>query len=311
MSRSPSQPLHHPRLLLAAVLVLVLLAVVPGRWTAWAGWFGRPVAVLAAPPATLFRLLGSWLAPPKPPALRNDERALLEEHRKAAETQYLQLLEENDRLKAQIKVLQRGLELNPDLPVKQLTARVVATASDLASGLLRIRAGESQGVTAGSVVTADGLQLVGRVDSVAGPLAFVRPITHKASPEVTVRVMTGDFFQGTGAESLIALLKPQGDGSLKGEVGTDAGAALGGASAPRLEPKPGQTVRLADRTWPGAAQMLIVGTVTRVDPSPTQPLRKVITVEPTLRLDRVSEVVLRLTDESMPIIPAAPTGGAR
>lgn len=307
MSRSPSQPLHHPRLLLAAVLVLVLLAVVPGRWTAWAGWFGRPVAVLAAPPATLFRLLGSWLAPPKPPALRNDERALLEEHRKAAETQYLQLLEENDRLKAQIKVLQRGLELNPDLPVKQLTARVVATASDLASGLLRIRAGESQGVTAGSVVTADGLQLVGRVDSVAGPLAFVRPITHKASPEVTVRVMTGDFFQGTGAESLIALLKPQGDGSLKGEVGTDA--ATSAADGRRLEPKPGQTVRLADRTWPGAAQMLIVGTVTRVDPSPTQPLRKVITVEPTLRLDRVSEVVLRLTDEALPIIPTG--GGAR
>jgi hypothetical protein len=293
------------------VLLLVLLAVVPGRWTAWAGWFGRPVAVLAAPPATLFRLLGSWLAPPKPLALRNDERALLEEHRKAAETQYLQLLEENDRLKAQIKVLQRGLELNPDLPVKQLTARVVATASDLASGLLRIRGGASQGVTAGSVVTADGLQLVGRVDSVAGPLAFVRPITHKASPELTVRVMTGDFFQGTGAESLIALLKPQGDGTLKGEVGTDAGPSLGagGTANPRLEPKPGQTVRLADRTWPSAAQMLIVGTVTRVDPSPTQPLRKVITVEPTLRLDRVSEVVLRLTDESFSVIPTSPTGG--
>jgi hypothetical protein len=123
--------------------------------------------------------------------------------------------------------------------------------------------------------------------------------------------MTGDFFQGTGAESLIALLKPQGDGTLKGEVGTDAGPSLGagGTANPRLEPKPGQTVRLADRTWPSAAQMLIVGTVTRVDPSPTQPLRKVITVEPTLRLDRVSEVVLRLTDESFSVIPTSPTGG--
>jgi len=55
----------------------------------------------------------------------------------------------------------------------------------------------------------------------------------------------------------------------------------------------GQTVRLDDPTWPKAARMLVLGRVERVEPSPDQPLRRVITIRPTVAgLDRLSEVVI-------------------
>lgn len=107
---------------------------------------------------------------------------------------------------------------------------------------------------------------------------------------------------------LLCQLEPIGNGTLRGPVfRPEAPAGSPEASAP--EPAVGQTVRLdddADR-WPRHAQMLIIGRVERVDPNPDMPLRKIITVRPTLALDRVSEVVLRISEEPAELAPEKPS----
>ena len=67
-------------------------------------------------------------------------------------------------------------------------------------------------------------------------------------------------------------------------------------------------MRLSDtERWPKNAQYLVVGTIERVEPNPAMPLRPTIVVRPSLRLERVSEVILRLSREAA--IEDAKSGG--
>ncbi|MCX5690933.1 MAG: hypothetical protein NTV94_14310, partial [Planctomycetota bacterium] len=78
-----------------------------------------------------------------------------------------------------------------------------------------------------------------------------------------------------------------------------------------IEPVVGQVVRLADGRWPTSAQMLLVGKVIAVEPSPDGPLRRLVTVAPSIeRLERVSEVVIR-TNATSPDIESGTKGGRR
>src|SRR5262249_3543996 len=104
---------------------------------------------------------------------------------------------------------------------------------------------------------------------------------------------------------------PLGDGTLKGPVSTE------GLSGPEPNLQPGQIVRLDDQErWPRHAQMLVIGKIESGEPSPDQPLRKIVTRRPTLLLDRLREVVLSIAGdvgefiESRPAIsePPAPKG---
>jgi rod shape-determining protein MreB len=72
--------------------------------------------------------------------LENEQRQLTEE-RDRFQTLFLQQRDENTRLRDLITELQRGMKLNPDLPVTQLAAPVVGVSSDLASAVMRVRAG--------------------------------------------------------------------------------------------------------------------------------------------------------------------------
>ncbi|HZW10279.1 MAG TPA: hypothetical protein VFF69_10290, partial [Phycisphaerales bacterium] len=91
-------------------------------------------------------------------------------------------------------------------------------------------------------------------------------------------------------EGFACKLRPAGDGTLKGDVGDP------GAQGSRLI-QPGQVVRLFDRHWPASAQMLVIGAVESVEPAPDSPLRPVIVVRPTVALERVTEVIVRITPE--------------
>jgi hypothetical protein len=103
---------------------------------------------------------------------------------------------------------------------------------------------------------------------------------------------------GSGLE---CLLSPSADNTLRGPVEDARG----------IEPSPGQIVRLADSDrWPASAQMLLVGRVESVEPDPNQPLRKVVIVRPSLKLDRVSEVVLRISADAAEL-DVQPKGGPR
>ena len=57
---------------------------------------------------------------------------------------------------------------------------------------------------------------------------------------------------------------------------------------------PGMTVRLDDDAWPRSAQMLVLGTVERIDDDPDKGLRKIVTVRPTVEIERVKEVTFQL-----------------
>lgn len=273
------------RLWLPAVLAASLaLSFLPARWSGWVGQLSRLVVIPTAPlSGWILGMSRSVLSPPEP--ARAEELKLLEEEKQAFETLYLRELAESRRLREVIRELQSGLAFNPDARVRQVFAPVVGTSADLSSGLLSVRAGVGVLTDTSTVATTTGLQLVGRVTSSSGPTCWVMPITRRNAGKIRVAIVTGD-----GVPEIGANLIPQGDGTLRGDVLRIAGPA--DAAVPQAET--GQIVRLDDLDWPASSRMLIVGRVERIEPSPDDPLRTVIIVRPTLNIERVAEVLLRV-----------------
>jgi hypothetical protein len=99
------------------------------------------------------------------------------------------------------------------------------------------------------------------------------------------RVMTDNSGGG-----LSTVLTPVGNGTFRGDVEYQ----INSVNEP-VEPVVGHLVRLSDDRWPAHAQMLMVGVVEEVEPSPQNPKRKRVTVRPTLdRMEQSSEVILRV-----------------
>ena len=86
-------------------------------------------------------------------------------------------------------------------------------------------------------------------------------------------------------------MQPVGDGTLRGDAAYDPQDP---DAATRIAV--GQVVRLDDGEWPASAQMLVLGTVEAVEPAPDSPLRPVVIVRPTVALDRVTEVIVRVSE---------------
>lgn len=298
MPRSPAKFTLGRKALPVAVGLLFVLGLTPARFIGWIGWFGTLTTTLIAPISQPFAALSRWLAPGSSPEPEAPVVEALKEEIENWRTQFLREQQENIKLHATMEELYRLRDLSPDVAVRQLTAPVVSVSSDLSSALLRVRAGEHHGVDTNTVAVASGLQLLGRVASTSSRQCLVQPVTSKSAGAIRGRVMLDN-----PETRLLCQLEPVGDGTLRGPAfrpersSTLADAAAPDANAP--EPAVGQTVRLdddADR-WPRHAQMLIIGKIERIDPNPDMPLRKIITVRPTLALDRVSEVVLRVAQE--------------
>lgn len=272
-------------MLAGAILLLLGLGLLPVRMTTWAGWIGELVTTIVAPVSHPSARLAQWLSPASP---RRDEPELrrLEQERSELERLYRVERDEVTRLRAVIADLQAGIALYPDPKLRQLIAPVIGASSDRSSSVIRVRAGRASGVTRGSVATTSGVQLVGRVQDVGERVCSVAPITDAGAGQIGGVIMLDAATAGPGC-----LLKPSGSGTLVGPV-EDTGGARPVAA--------GQRVNLQDPTWPRSAQMLLIGVVESVEPSPNQPLRSVITVRPTLRLDRLSEVILRLSIDTLP-----------
>lgn len=212
--------------------------------------------------------------------------AAIEQDNQEQRTRVLSLLEENNRLRALLEQA-RVRPADSMGSVDQLAASVTGTGSDVGSPVLFVRAGAKQGVDVGSVATVQFVHLLGRVTGVRPRAATILPITSPASGVLDAIVVTAGVPGGLRTQ-----LKPAGDGTLVGDVEdkTDANTQQ------PIEPKAGDEVRLADPTrWPMHAQMLIVGKVVSVEPSPRQPLRKTVVVRPVVGdLLRVSELVLQI-----------------
>lgn len=273
------------RVLPVTILILGALAlVVPGRYQWWATSLGSTVTVLVAPVSGPVRAVATWLGPNR--AGSSDEaNRVFEDELERIKSELLRTQQENDRLRQTIRDLQSGLALQDNAPVRQLEAPVIGTGSDPGTGMLTVRAGTREGVNTDGVALAPGLQLLGRVVAVAERTSTVRSITAKSSEAITAMIM----INGEIADGLRCTLTPVGDGTLRGPVSDRRDP---GTNSP-IEPVAGQLVRLDDPLWPRSSRMLKLGVVESVEPSPNQPLRRIVTVRPTvLDLDRLSDVIL-------------------
>lgn len=280
------------------VAATLLLTILPLRWIGWLNHFQDLSLTLVGPLSRQFEKLLQWRAPAMT-TLAERELEELRQDRDHYQMLWYRATQDIEELRERIEQLQRGIALNPDLPVTLYAAPVIARSSDLASGSFTVRAGSRLGVVPGTVVTAGGVQLVGRITQAGSRTCTVQPITDRAAGPILGLII----FDEDTRHRLSARLEPIGDGLLRGPVEDRRDEA----TQQPLVPRPGQTVRLFDpESWPKNAQMLVIGRVETVEPAPDQPLRKIITVRPTARLERVSEVVLRLAGDQ----PPAPAGGA-
>lgn len=282
MSTSIEPRNRNPLVLPVAAGALLATALLPAGLVGWVAWLSPLVEVPVSPISQALRAITSSRRPADEPGI-----AALKEESEGYRRLWLAERGENERLRRLIEELQRGVSLNPSLPVRQLTAPVTRASSDLTSGVLSIRAGKASGVDTTTVATVPTLQLVGRVADVQGPICRVLPITAKSTGKIGVRVMLAD----NSPDGLQSTLAPVGDGTLRGDV--EFSRADGTLLPP---PEVGMVVRLDDPAWPDSARMLIVGTVVAVERSTQNSLRSVVVVRPTADVERVSEVTLRILD---------------
>jgi cell shape-determining protein MreC len=259
--------------------VLSLLAFLPARWSGWTevlGWLTRRAVVPVSDPIQRVGalVLGTSEAPSSAVV------AQLERERDHFKWMWHQQQRETERLQKTVEQLQKG-QLLSELPVRQLVRPVVGSSSDGRGGELLVRAGASQGLAVNDVATTEGVQIVGKVVSTSAKLASVRLITSPAAGGITGLVFTSDDKPGVKCSLSPSKAAPVLNGYV--EYSRDGKAA----------PEVGQTVRLEDPQWPKHAQRLVIGTITAVKTVTTG--RQVIEVKPTVDLDRLSEVVLRLT----------------
>ncbi len=276
-----------------AVAALAVLSVVPARYLGPAAWFSDLVRVAAAPISHPMRQAAGWLRPAVPHEEAPDQIRFLEQQAEQWQTLYRREQRENRRLRARVEELSRGAAVNT-VPVRQLPAPVISAASDLTSSMLTVRAGRSQDVEVNTVVVVGDVQLLGRVERVGPVTSQVRPITDRGGAAIRGRLFVGAS-PTPDAPSLACLLRPIGDNLLEGDVQDPA--ELAGQTDVNIDDwlSVGQVIRLDDDAWPANAQMLVLGTIERIEPAPESPLRRVITVRPGVNLSRVSEVVLRIT----------------
>ncbi len=273
-----------------ALVVLLLTSSVPAPFSQWVRWFGDLAVVFVTPVSHPASMVSRWLAPatrePPPP----EDVEALETENAHFRNLVLRLQQENETLWARIRDLENNQSLAPDAPVRMMSGvQVIGDSADL-SGLIRLRAGSRQGVTANTVVTVGGTHLFGRVERVSHEWSLARPITSEDAGAIHSIIVVSDLIE---APNLLCRLVPQGDGTLKGPV---AYQRMPDSDDPVLV-EAGDTVHLSDETWPQSSQMLIIGHVRSVEQDPDNALRQIVVVTPDIRLSRVTEVVLRLTED--------------
>lgn len=281
-------PLAHRVFPATVVVALICALAVPAKYQRWVAGAGDALRVVTAPVSGPVRWVAAWIAPRR--QIEDERVAELTRQLEFARGVSLQLDQENARLRQLVKDLRVDLGPAKRPSIRQIEASVIGTSSDPGSGLLTVRAGAHEGVQAGAVAVAPGLQLMGRVVAAAERTSTVRPITARGAEPLAALVV----LQEGSADGLRCTLLPAGDGTLRGPV-MDRRDPTSGAA---IEPKVDQLVRLDDPSWPaGLRLLLIVGRVTAVEASPDQPLRRLITVRPLTDLDRMGEVLVWATGE--------------
>jgi len=299
MARSHASRITSKKLLAAAAATLLVLALLPTPASRWVRELRGPVEVIVGPiQSPIASLIRAVRPRPNADPLETATVEQLARERDEFQYRYHRAQAEIEQLKQLIADLSRGLSLNPELPVRQVSAAVIGGGSDPASTLLKVKAGRNAGVEIQSVAVVAGVHLVGRVTAVHPVHCDVRPITDRAMGQIQGVIYLDDLTRGP----MCALRpNPAERGTLSGDV--EAMPETGVGPAPP-EIRPGMVVRVMDGAWPEHAQGLIIGEVERVERKANQ--RLTVTVRPVHRVDRVSQVILRVLGAP----PSSPTAAA-
>lgn len=286
--------------LACSVVVLIILSLAPVSLTRWVGALHNPVLTVIAPLQQTVRSVMVWFRPPLGVS-DNPELEQLRAYAAELNAMYLRTKLEADDLRTRIREISRAMDLNPQLAVRTIMAPIIGAGADLSGGLVTVKAGAREGVEVGNVVAIRGIYLFGRVKRVSDRTSEVLPITYlpkKRDPEkLGAAIMLDEQRIGPRCD-----LAPTGDGLLSGKVQDDVDPN----SPQQTTPVPGMLVRLIDDAWPASAKMLIIGQVDRIEPAPDQPLRKIVFVRPVYNIDRWSEVMIRIPENSTLTPSAAP-----
>jgi len=278
----------------AAVGVMVLCALLPARWMRWMNALGNRASMVIAPVKGPVWALVNWVSPveaPKPEAIR-----MLEDERDRWKQLYNKAQLDLDDVRKKFEQISRG-SLYPDLPVRQLPRQVIGLSVE-AGGELEVRAGARDGVDTNVVATTEGVQLVGKVVRVASRSCWVRLLTDATAGTIDGVIMATDKDRGPTCKGLF----PVAGHKLQTRVRVESG---------QKPPEAGQLVRLVDDRWPRNAQMLVIGAITD-KPEPDSTGWYVVTVKPTVELERLSEVYLRIAvPEAEDKGPPPSTDGAK
>lgn len=265
------------------IVVLGVCALLPLNWLGWVGWFAGLSETVLTPVSHPLRAAGRVFVP----APRREDELDAERLRRLFEGEQLKRQQaelEIERLTQIIDRISAGAAVNPSLEVRQLPAPVTGAVGQY----LVVRAGARSGVVTNSIVTADGFQLLGQVEGVDERTCRVLPITAPGAGSISGVILT----DATGEQRLPCILAPAGDNTLRGEFELAQDPVTGAAINAVV---PGQEVRLLDDTWPGAAQLLLVGLVERVEPDEALGgLNRLVVVRPRATLRQVGEVVVRV-----------------
>jgi hypothetical protein len=291
-----------------AISAAGLLALIPRPWLTPVGYFHNPTTFLLGPVQQPVRSLLVWFRGPAPASVdvgSTPELAQLQTNLQQATLELLQARQEAADLRLLVRDLSRGLELNPELSVRQIPAPVIGFGSDLSGGLLTVRAGTSDGVDANAVVVVRGVHLVGRVQRADSRTCAVLPITDPAFPKMYKnQKFSGVIMLDEQKRGPFWKLDSIENGKLVGKVYFEQGAP--GEERPTVAND--MLVRLRDDSWPPSAQMLVIGRIVQVETGANE--RPIVTVEPFQDVSRVSEVMIRVADKTMPPTPPTPPTSA-
>lgn len=266
------------------VTALVVLCLLPSAWLDWTNWFSAQARVAVSPIAHPMTLAKNLVIPQSVgnPNASLKERALQSELDQFRAQLYREQ-QENTQLRALVEQLSSGAAVNPDVSIKQIQRPVIGLSREF----LIVRSGAKADIGRSTVVVANAVQLCGRVVETDDRTSLVLPITAKDAQPILGNVL----IDNSGTKTARCMLEPIGNGLLEGDVTLPSGPG-GVENAIRV----GMEVRLLDDQWPRHAQMLLIGTIEKVAPSPNQPLRQRITVRPTVDLRAISDVLFRVPD---------------